>query len=766
MADLRALQPSFTAGELSPSLRKRTDLAKWASGLKTARNVFLHASGGASNRAGLEFVNRVKDSDNLARLIPFQFNTEQSYQLELGSLIARVYRDAALVLSSTTRTITGVTQANPGVVTSAAHGYANGTEVSISGVLGMTELNADNFIVAGATANTFTLETLDGVAVNTTGFAAYTSGGSINAVYEFATPYDDADLEALVFIQEADVMYITHTLYAPRKLARTADDNWSLTTPTFAPGIAAPTGVSATALVGAGATTYKYKVAAIADESGEESLPSTEDTITNDLDTAGNKNRITWSAVSGAVRYTVYKEDNGVFGYIGGTEGLQFDDENITADLADTPQVARNPFTGAGNYPRCCTFVDQRLAFASTLNNPQAVWASQSTNYENFGVASPAKASDAVTFRIRARQVNEIRAMLPMRGLLALTSGAEWNVQGEDTTYLKQNVAIKNEGYRGCALVQPIVVGNTVLFAQARGGVIRDFSFQFTEDGFVGRDLTILSRHLFKRRRIKAWAYAQAPDSVVWVVLDNGALVSMTYLKEHDVWGWTRHETDGTFEDVSVIAEGEEDVPYFIVRRQIDGIWYRFVERLHTREFDTIEDAFFVDSGLTYEGAAASSIRLSHLPNTDIVALVDGNVVRNLTTDGDGWVDLPNAGTVIHAGLPMTATMETLDLDLGSVKGLGTVQGRMKTVGEVILAVENTRGIFIGPYDGDRDSDDLVEYVQREGEAWNEAIAAYTGNISITPPWDWNDHGRMVIKQFDPLPMTILSIAPDVKLGS
>src|SRR5690606_27427590 len=102
--------------------------------------------------------------------------------------------------------------------------------------------------------------------------------------------------------------------------------------------------------------------------------------------------------------------------------------------------------------------------------------------------------------------------------------------------------------------------------------------------------------------------YCQAPHSVVWVVLDDGSLVSLTYMKEHDVWGWTRHASGAGafFEDVSVIGEGGEDVPYFIVRRDIDGISKRYIERLHTRVMDDIEDAFFVDSGLTYEGAAAT----------------------------------------------------------------------------------------------------------------------------------------------------------------
>lgn len=690
MTDLRAYQPSFTAGELSPALGARIDLAKYASGLKTAINLFIHPHGGASNRAGLEFIREVKNSANDARLIPFQFNTEQSYVLEFGDLYFRVFRDGGLILS----------------------------------------------------------------------------GG---LPYEVVTPYAHADVGELVFIQEADVMYIVHPLYAPRKLARLADDNWTLTTITFAPSITAPTGVVASRVTGTGTDVYNYKVAAVSEDSGEESLPSALATITNDLSVAGNKNKVVWAAVAGADRYIIYKEDNGVYGYIGGTSGLDFEDENIVADLADTPQTARNPFSGAGNYPRCATFVEQRLGFASSNNDPQAVWLSQSANYENFGYSQPSKASDAVTFRIKAREVNEIRSMLQLKGLMLLTSGAEWIVSGgsQSDAITPAAVKIDNQGYRGASRVQPIIVGNTVLFAQDRGGVVRDFSYEFAQDSFTGKDLTILARHLFENKRIVAWAYSQAPYSIAWVILDDGSLVSLTYMKEHEVWAWTRHESGAgaVFEDVTVVADGNEDVPYFIVRRLINGVQRRYIERLHTRVFETISDAFFVDSGLTYDGAPATVINgLDHLEGQSVVALADGNVVRNLTVTG-GSVTLPNAGSKVHVGLPMTATLQTLDLDLGAVQGLGTVQGRMKSVAEVTLRVEKTRGIFIGSKDGDRDSDKLVEFKQRQSEAWNEAIGMLTGDLRITPMWDWNTTGTMFIKQFDPLPMTILAIMPDVTIG-
>jgi hypothetical protein len=689
MTDLRAYQPSFTSGVLSPALWARVDLSKYSTGLKTGENIFLHAHGGASNRPGTQFITAVKNSAHKARLISFQFNTGQSYQLEFGHQYFRVIRNGGVILSGL-------------------------------------------------------------------------------SPYEVATPYDQAHVGDLVFTQEADVMYITHPNYPVRKLSRFADDNWTLALVTFAPVATPPTGVAAVAQVGTGTTVYTYVVSSIFEASGEESMPSLAATVSNNLTVSGNINRVSWTAVVGASRYIVYRYEGGVYGYVGGTTGVYFDDQNITPDLADTPQTGRNPFNSAGNYPRCSTFIEQRLAFASTINDPQAVWLSQSANYENFGYSQPAKASDSVTFRIKARQVNEIRSMIPLKGLMLLTSGAEILVSGgsQSDAITPSAIRIDHQGYRGAASVQPIVVGNTILFAQDRGGVIRDFSYELSNDGFVGKDLTILARHLFSDRRIKSWAYAQAPDSVVWVVLDDGSLVSLTYMKEHEVWGWTTHSSSGaTFEDVSVVAEGNEDVPYFVVRRTVNGQQVRYIERLHTRVFASVSDAFFVDSGLTYSGAAATIISgLGHLEGQDVAVLADGNVVRGMTVSG-GAITIPSAASKVHVGLPMVATMQTLDLDFGNVQGLGTVQGRLKSVAELTMRVENTRGVFIGSEDGDRTSARLVEYKQRSTEAWNEAIQLYTGDISVTPHWDWTDGGNMWIKQFDPLPMTILAVMPDVAIG-
>lgn len=96
----RYTQKSFTGGELSPALYSRNDLAKYAIGLKTLKNGFVRAEGCISNRAGLELVSEVKNHSEKVRLIPFSFNTEQTYIIELGNKYARFIKDGAQIVSS------------------------------------------------------------------------------------------------------------------------------------------------------------------------------------------------------------------------------------------------------------------------------------------------------------------------------------------------------------------------------------------------------------------------------------------------------------------------------------------------------------------------------------------------------------------------------------------------------------------------------------------------------------------------------------------
>lgn len=219
---------NFSGGELAPRIRGRYELPVYQNGCERLENFIAETQGPITFRTGTRFVSHTRLNQK-AFLATFKFNVEQAYVLEFTALKMRVYKDGGIVVE-TAKNVTGITQAAQGVVTSVAHGYSNGDEIYIYDVVGMTELNGKSYLVSDKDTDTFKLKDIDGNYINTSAFTAYSSGGTAERVVEVTTPYAEADLFQLKYAQTADVMYIVHPNYEPRKLTRSSHTAWSLAT--------------------------------------------------------------------------------------------------------------------------------------------------------------------------------------------------------------------------------------------------------------------------------------------------------------------------------------------------------------------------------------------------------------------------------------------------------------------------------------------------------------------------------------------------------
>lgn len=590
----------------------------------------------------------------------------------------------------------------------------------------------------------------------------HTQGGTLLSAgvpYEVTTPYAEADLFDLHYVQSADVLTLVHPNYEPRELRRLAATNWTLTTISFAPELSAPGSPTATATVGTGTTTYKYKVTAVSSTGLDESLASAEASCTNDLLTTGNYNTVTWSSVSGASRYNVYKEASGLFGYIGQADGTSFVDDNIAADFAKTPPISNNPFSGSGNYPGAVSYFEQRRVFAGTTNKPQNIWFTRSGTESNLSYSIPTRDDDAIQFRVAAREANTIRHLVPLGDLVMLTGSAEWRITSVNSDVLTPTTtSVRTQAYVGANNVQPVIVNNNLIYAAARGGHVREMAYNDAAAGFVTGDLSLRAPHLFDGLNIVDAALAKSPTPIVWMVSSSGKLLGFTYVPEQQVGAWHQHDTDGTFESIAVVAEGDEDALYVVVKRNINGSDVRYVERMASRLFTDAEDAFFVDAGATYSGSPATTISgLSHLEGETVSILADGAVHPRRTVSG-GQITLDQAASVVHIGLPITADLQTLPLAAGIDNAMG--QGRFKNVNKAWLRVYRSSGIFVGP-----DSDNLTEAKQRTAELYGSPPELKSEEIPVMLTPSWADSGQVFIRQVDPLPLTIVSLTLEVALG-
>lgn len=750
---------SFAGGEITPEMFGRLDLDKFQTGLEICRNMIVQPHGPVSNRPGSQYILNQKDSSKKVNLLEFSFSTTQTYVLEFGDQYIRFHTNGGTLLEAS-QNITGVSQAAPGVLTYAGADPTNGQWFYLADIVGMTELNGRYVVVANVNtgANTFELQDLNGAAIDTSTFNAYVSGGTMSRVYEISSPYLEAELYDLHYVQDADVLTIVHPNHAPRELRRVGATNWTLTTISFTPTIAAPTGVSAVATTGSGSVTYDYVVTAIAANGLEESVASTNSSCTNNLATAGNKNTISWSTVADAIRYNVYKDKNGLYGYIGQTEDLSFVDDNIGADVTRTPPRSENPFSGTGNYPSAVSYFEQRRAFAATNNAPQKVWLTRSATESNLNYSIPTQDDDAITLTLKAREVNRIRHLLPLSELILLTTRGEWKVYAQNSDVLTPiSAATRPQSFNGATNVQPVVTGNSAVYVRSESSRVHDIAYSWESQAFNSTDLSIMAPHLFDDYEIKDMTLTRSPTPVVWLVRDDGVLLGLTYMPSQKVWAWHRHDTDGLVESVAAVTENNRDVLYLSVQRTINGNTRRFIERMDFARPATLEDSYFVDAGLSYSGSPVTSVRgLWHLEGETVKVLADGAVHPDVVVT-QGAITLQQAASKIHVGLGFVSDIKLLPLTLEAPAG---GQGRVKNVNEVSIRVYRSSSIKAGP-----SLDTLREYKQRTSEPYGSPPAWVSDEVDITLTPSWSNGGQVYVRQDQPLPLTILSMTLEVAVG-
>ncbi|TNV22123.1 hypothetical protein FH968_04410 [Buttiauxella sp. B2] len=621
------IQPSFAGGEIGPSLYGRIDMAKYSVALRKCRNFLVRQYGGVENRPGTRFIAAAKIDNKKCRLIPFQFSTVQTYALEFGDKYMRVYKDGGQVLVTNTTTI-----------------------------------------------------------------------------YELVTPYAEADLFRLKYTQSADVLTIVHPLYPPMELRRYAHDNWELVAVETKNGPFEDINVDETITVYSSASTGSVTLTASSAIFGPEqvgklfyleqpavdSVPvweTSKTTAINDVRRAdSNYYCANTAGKTGTLRpsHTEGMSWDGWGGSGDGDTGVQWEYLHSGFGIAEITAVggdgttatatvvsfipsqvvgstnvsykwARYVWNSVNGYPGTVVYYQQRLYFAASSAYPQTIWASRTGDYKDFGKNNPIQDDDRIIYTYAGRQVNEIRHLIDVGSLVALTSGGEYVITGDQNKVLTPgSFSLSSQGSNGSSNIPPIAVANIALFVQEKGSAVRDLAYSFDVDGYQGNDLTILANHLFTKHTLIDWSFSIVPYSIAWAIRDDGALLALTYLREQQVFAWAPQPSTGKYESTCCISEGGEDAVYFVVNRTINGQTKRYVERLQTRQFTSDEDAFFVDCGLSYDGRNTTMRAMSITGGTG-----DWDYRNNytLTTSGSAYFTSSDVGAQIQ--FPYTETDET-----------------------------------------------------------------------------------------------------------
>lgn len=733
----------------------RTDLEKYAQGLRRCRNFFISRGGAAVSRPGTKYICEVKDSARQVRLIPFIYSDSQSYVLEFGHLYVRFVSNGAQVLSGTP--------------------------------------------------------------------------------YEIVSPYSEADLDRLKYAQTGDLLTITHPSYAPRTLTRTGHTSWAFATLSFnvrpfespaLPGLLLPL---PTPTASNPAREWIYKVTVVEEDPTGliwESAPYKVVNSASVLDPAtrvyaalsnnnlaiypddGFQTTLVWSAVAAftptnkLLAYRIYRGRGELYGLIGETASTSFVDSGAEPDYSQPPPQGRNPFVNydaAGvaqpaEEPATVTFFEQRRVFGGTVERPESVFLSATNDYSNFDERFPSLSNEKIELELASRKREEIRWMVGLDKLLIGTNSSIWSVGGaggEPITPDSIEAHVQSEV--GTTWVDPVVAGDTLLFARAKGLGLRDLYYSAEAKRHVGSDLTALVPHLFYGLgygagggTAKRLAYAEDPWSIVWVVRADGKLLSFTYDRGQQVWAWAWHDTPGIstdadiFEDVCSVPEDEsgtglylaaEDAVYVVVKRTIyPGVIKRYIERLSSRVrpvVDDVKEMVCLDSAITWSGSASSPQTVSglaHLQGRTVYAVVNG-VPSGPLTVASGQVTVAHSLEVgspikIHVGVKYLPELEALDHAGARLK--------QKTVKKVGWEVESSRGLQVG-----EDFDHLRDWKPPNGwgggSGWTYSPTAMVpiniGLVEVIIKNTWNKFGRVVLRQNDPMPVTVYGLEREVDLG-
>ena len=436
-----------------------------------------------------------------------------------------------------------------------------------------------------------------------------------------------------------------------------------------------------------------------------------------------------------------------------------------------TPSLSGSPSPTINNatdkYPSSVSFFEQRLVFAGSNDNPQTMWFSKSADLENFTTGT--NDTDAMVYTIASNKVNAIRYISAQRSLIVGTVGGEFVVSASGTTQpiTPTNVQIQRQSSYGAANIDAVQIENVTMFVQRAKRKLRELSYNLNIDQYQAQDMTLLAEHITEGGVLEM-AYQQEPDSILWCVRNDGTLLGFTYARAEEVVGWHRHILGGAFGSGQAVVESVASIPtdanedelYLIVKRTINGTTRRYVEYLTLFDYGTDQtDAFYVDSGLTYSGSAATVITgLDHLEGQSVTILADGSTHPNKTVSS-GSITLDRSATKAHIGLGYTSTLQTMRVEAPGNES--TSQAKTKRINEVTLRLHETVGAEVG---SSLSNMERIPF-RSSAAAMDTAVPLFTGDKQIEFRDDFNTDGWIYVRQNQPLPLTLISIYPQITIN-
>lgn len=419
-------------------------------------------------------------------------------------------------------------------------------------------------------------------------------------------------------------------------------------------------------------------------------------------------------------------------------------------------------------------FTSIRFCDMTTFINKTRVWFSETGDYDNF----KAGLKDADSFSLTIATTNELKWLESLEALFVGTSGDEWKIGSNEleTPLTPTSFTAKQQSSHGNRNIQPVKINEQILFVDFVGRKVRELTYSEPAQKYVAPDLTVLAEHITSSG-IVCMAHQKNPDSILWCVLDDGSLLSMTYERKQNVVAWADHPIDGIVQSVCVTPGANEDrISLSVVRDETvtyggETVTYEdatstyglvYIEKMMPRNFGTeLENAFFVDCGLTIANSPASTTiaGLTHLIGKTVTVLGDGvKYTPTAVVDDSGEITISTAVLKAQVGRAYTPKLEPLKPVVETQ--MGSSAASITSVSEMGISLLNSAGVKCGA------SDDKLYDIDLDAVEWtnlSEIEGLFTGSVAVVIDGGYSLEQPLIISSSSPLPLTVRALIPRVE---
>lgn len=782
-------QTNFTAGEISPMMYGRGDIDRYQNAAKMLENAFPVIYGGARRHFGSLMQAETKNSAKRSRLIPFIFSRDQAYVLEMGEGYIRFYSPDGQLLSG-------------GVPLEVASPYLEDDLFEIEYTQGADSMFLTNQDVQpqrlqrlGATFWQMGNLPFDVMPFKEWGFrpqaSVVISGGTATASASVFLPSDvgrsilagSGVAEITGYISGSQVSVSVTT---PFNAVNYAQNEWKIDgSPQVAvsPSQSKPVGLGVQITAHGGevvVSSYSWASGiltlntatphglSISDRAVLVGFESVGLNGTYPVASAPSSTQFTIayssSVLEGGTLGVVYKYGSGsawrpqdvgsfvringglirITGYSSATVVTGEIIKEMTSTIAAPPNgwfLEAPVWNTVDGYPRAACLHQQRLILAGSAGYPRTFWGSKTAEYYDFTIGT--EDADAFSFEIGSSEsVDQIAHIYSMRRLVLLTYGGEFiGSGGNGNAITPTNIQVDPQTSYGSNQVKPVRVGSELLFVQRSGRRVRALGYNFDSDAYVADDLSRLAEHI-TASGVVDMAYQQEPFTIVWAVRADGVLLSLTYDRGQAVIGWARKPTDGAFESVACIPAGDKDQVWVVVRRTINGMTKRYVERL--------DETVTVDCGIIGNNPAGATVwgGLSHLEGKDVAVVGDGTY-RGLYRVSGGQITIDESAVDVSIGLFFAPRIQLLTPMMQTPTGSSAISS-LNTSEVTMHFLETASATMNGQ---------LVPFRNFGGQLLDQPIPLFTGYHRCENLDEWNRGETAVeISQDDPMPFHLLSV--------